>query len=332
LWRPSGFVCDVPITSGSVSFSLSRADGDRSGSITVPGYSWEDLLSPKHYGWIVVTIDIDDARWNLGEFPITGTQVETPGGAVVVTLGDWAYRRSRSVVEEPANSLIVGTTVADMAAQHMSHVMPWTVTCTRDDTGGAMMPTEAKLGGGADVWAAMQQAAGLSDARLVMTSRSTLELRRYDPAEAASEDLAGLLIRGTRTVSAAKGDACNRVVVRMDGADGQTFGAVRTLDTGPFAYGQEFGFAQIVENVRVESPSDDAAEAESMRIGNRRFGAMKSVDVQTPVLPWLEVGDTVSVDIGGVLERVLIETLTVPLTANQPMRLTGRDGGWTGVR
>jgi hypothetical protein len=331
LWDPdSGFICEVPFTQGSVDFSLSRSTGDRAGTLSVPGYTWEPLLSPATYRWLVITIDIDRRRWNLGEFPIISTEVSTPGGLVRVTAGDWCYRRQRDVAENPQDSLILGTTIARMAEQHLTHAMPWPVTAGRDDTGGAMMPSEAKITGGGDVWAAMQKAAGLADARLVMPDRQTVELRRYDPDRPVDEDLEGLVIRGTRTISAAKGDACNKVIVTVDGADQVTYRSVQTLREGSaYDYGKDgFGRAQIVENIQVMDPSQAAADAEAERIANRRFGAMKSVDVQVPVLPWLEVGDRVSLRIGGVVEKVHIETLTMPLTANQSMRLTGRDAGW----
>lgn len=330
LWRPDGFVGDVPFTTGSIDFSLSRATGDRAGTLAVPGYEWEDILSPAHYGWIVVTIDIDRRRWNLGEFPIIATQVTTPGGLVNVTLGDWCYRRQRDVAEQPQDSLVLGTTIADMAVQHLNGSMPWTVTCTRDDTNGAMMPSEAKVAGGGDVWAAMQKAAGLADARLVMPSRNTVELRRYDPERPVDESLAGLVHRATRRISALKGEACNKVIVTVDGADQTTYRSVQTLSEGSaYDYGKDgFGRAQIVETVQVMNPSQGAADAEALRLANRRFGAFKEVDASVPVLPWLEVGDRVSLRIGMELEFVHIETITIPLTANQSMRITGRDAGW----
>jgi hypothetical protein len=331
LWRPdSGFVCEVPFTQGSVDFSLSRATGDRAGSLAVPGYSWEEVLSPAHYGWIVVTIDIDRHSWNLGEFPIMATEVATPGGLVTVTLGDWAMRRSRDVIETPTQDLYLGVTIAAMATRCLNDSFPWTVTCTRDDTGGAMMPAEARLTGGADVWAAMQRIAGMADARLVMPTRDTVELRRYDPDRPVDEDLEGLVHRATRRLSAMKGEACNRVVVVVDGPDQTTFRSVQTLSLGSaYDYGESgFGRAQIVETVQAVSPSQAAADMEAQRIANRRFGAFKEVDAQVPVLPWLEVGDRVSLRIGGVMEYVHIESLTVPLTANQSMRITGRDAGW----
>jgi hypothetical protein len=329
LWRPDGFVVEIPFTAGSVDFSLSRATGDRAGSLSVPGYEWEELLSPAHYGWIVVTIDIERRRWDLGEFPIMATEVATPGGLVTVTLGDWALRRSRDVIETPTQDLYLGVSVAQMAVRCLNDAFPWPVTCTRDDTGGAMMPAEARLTGGADVWAAMQDIAGLSDARLVMPTRNTVELRRYDPERPVDEDLDGLVHRATRRLSAVKGEACNRVVVVVDGPDQTTYRAVRTLREGSvYDYESGFGKAQLVESVRVSGPSQAAADNEADRLANRRFGAMKQVDIQVPVLPWLEVGDRVSVRIGGEVERVHIESLTVPLTANQSMRVTGRDAGW----
>jgi hypothetical protein len=330
LWRPDGFVCEVPIARGEIDFSLSRADGDRAGSITVPGYHWEEVLSPAHYGWVVVTVDIDGTRWHYGEFPIMATTLTTPGGAVQVSLGDWCQRRSRDVAENPGDALATGVTIARMAEQHLTHALPWTVSCTRDDTNGAAMPTEAKVQPGGDVWQAMQRIAGLADARLVMPTRNTVELRRYDPERPVDEDLDGLLHSGSRTISAAKGDACNRVIVTVDGADGAAFRSVQTLREGSvWDYDKDrFGRAQIVETVPVMTPSQAAADAEAARIANRRFGAMKRVEVRVPVLPWLEVGDRVAVRIGSVVERMHIETLVVPLTGNAAMRLTGRDSGW----
>lgn len=333
LHRPGSFVpLELPISGGSVEFSLSR-NAERSGTLEVAGYPFEDLLSPRHYGWIVIEVGIDGWKWSLGEFPIVAVEAEEPGGKVVATLGDWSYRRSRSRAEGPADSLALGTSIASMAGLHLSHVMPWPVTCTRDDTGGAMMPSEAKVSPGGDVWAAMQQAAGLADARLVMPSRTEVHVRRYDPSAAPQEDLDGLLHRGTRRTSAQDGDACNRVIVRVEGAgpDAPTYTGVQTLTAGPYAYSKDgFGFAQIVETPRLMSATQAAADAEAVRIANRRFGALKTVDVRIPVLPWLELGDVVTVMLAGRREEMLVETMTVPLLANQSMRLQGRDGGWSG--
>jgi hypothetical protein len=193
-----------------------------------------------------------------------------------------------------------------------------------------MMPTEFKVASGGDVWQAMQRAAGLANARLVMPSRNTVDLRRYDPERPVDEDLNGLLHSGSRRISAAKGDACNRVIVTVDGANGATYRSVKTLRLGSaWDYDKDgAGRAQIVETVPVMQPSQAAADAEAERLANRRFGALKSVDVRVPVMPWLEVGDRVSVRIGSVEERIHIETLTVPLVASASMRITGRDAGW----
>lgn len=335
LWRPDGgYVCDVPIHGGQVDWSLSRADGDRAGTLTVPGYSFEEVLSPAHYGWLQVSVVVDGRwTWDLGQFPITATKVSAPGGEVTVTLGDWSYRRSRSVAEGAADTLRTGVTVAAMAAGHLTDIMPWPVTCTRDDTKGAMMPAEAKVSAGGDVWAAMQQAAGMADARLVMPDRSTVQVRRHDPALVPVESLDGLVNRASRTVSAEKGDACNRVVVRVEGGGpaSTTYTATRTLTKGPFAYKKaEFGYAQIVENPRVSVPSQAAADKEADRLARRRFGAGRTVEATIVPVPWLEVGDVVSVPVAGAVETIILETVSMPLVASSPMRITGRDTGWTG--
>jgi hypothetical protein len=330
LWRPSGLVGTVPISQGAVDWSLSRND-ERAGRLQVPGYEWFDLLSPRHYGWVVVKVSVEGEEFDLGEFPIVSVKVEQPGGLVDVGLGDWSIRRSRDVTEIPDNSLASGVTVAQMAEQHLAQAMPWPVTCTRDDTNGAMMPTTAKLQAGADVWVAMQDAANLVGARLVMTSRNTIEVRIYDPSVPWVEDLDGVLVRGSRTVSAAKGSACNRVIVTVDGADGQVFRSVQTLTGGPYAYDKDrFGRAQSVERATVQVPSQAAADAEALRLANRRFGALYTVSAEVVPMPWLEVGDPVTTLIAGVRENFLIETLRMPLTADEGMVLTARSDGSSG--
>jgi hypothetical protein len=329
LWRPSGLVGTVPISQGSVDWSLSRND-ERAGRLQVPGYEWFDLLSPRHYGWVVVKVSLEGEEFDLGEFPIVSVKVEQPGGLVDVVLGDWSIRRSRDLVEQPEDSLVSGVTLAEMARTHLNISMPWGVTCTRDDTNGAMMPTPSKLQAGADVWDAMQAAANLVGARIVVTSRSTFEIRVYDPSIPWVENLDGVLVRGSRTVSAAKGSACNRVIVTVDGADGQVFRSVQTMTGGnaPYAYdAARFGRAQSVERATVQEPSQAAADAEALRLANRRFGALYTVTAEVVPMPWLEVGDPVTVLIAGVREDFLIETLRMPLTADEGMALTARSDG-----
>jgi hypothetical protein len=337
LWNQgSGLVGPVPFTQGSVNFSLSR-DLERAGKLVVPGLEWESVFSPGKYCWVRVYVAVEGVEFDLGEFPVTATRAEVPGGRVDVTLGDWAWRRERSRVEVQGQKLLDGVTVAEMAARHLSDVMPASVpvTCTRDDTGGAMMPVTVPLQPGDDVWSAMQRAAELAGARLVMTSRSTVEVRRYNPAVPWVEHFEGVLIRGVRTVSAETGDVCNRVRVTVNG-DGGPFSAVETLTGGPYAFARNgFGFATVVESVSVATATQAAADAEAARLAARRFGALKDVELEVVPMPWLEVGDPVTLLLGGspvkTREDFIVESLVFPLTVDATMRVNARSvagSGW----
>jgi len=338
LYYPSGFQTELPIKAGTVDFTLSDDEGQRKGRITVPGYEWFDILEPGHYGWVVVRIDLDGIQeFNLGEFPIVDVQVERPGGEVEVALGDWSYRRSQPMPEAQTPIGSTSQTVRAVCQEYLGHVMPTgaSFTITRDDSGGALCqsPKDVSLGSG-DVWSALTALCNQVGCILMVTSRSTGEIRRYDPNAAAADDVTGTVITEHLGIMASK--AVNNVIVQLESSDpaapeGTMFRRDLPLTTGPYRYDQA-GLGELTHSqvIRQMVATQAAANAEAQRIYDRVVGIVRTHSLSVVPQPWLQIGDliswtptTMSTSITG-----MVNSLTFPLTgggATQGQSLRMRD-------
>jgi hypothetical protein len=329
LHHPGGEVGPLEFEDGSVQWNLGQANGTRSGSLRIPGYAAWDLVRPQTNAWVTVDIEVDGHSWSLGEFPVVRATVVRPRGVVEVSLGDWCFRRVRSVAEF-AQDVGAGRTLAVMAAQHLTHVMPWEVTCTRDDTNGALQASPMRFQAGQNVWAAMQEAAGMVGAQLVMTSRSTVEVRVWDPGAFPVEDITGTVLEETSTEDAT--ELVNRVIITADSEapDGGSFRSVRTLTTGAYALDRlKMGYGQAIDTVRLPVASQAAADAEADRVAARRYGIVRTFDLDVVPQPWIEAGDCVlyrptASGTGTPVPTWMVEQLSFPLTARGTSRITAR--------
>lgn len=325
LWQPGGQVGVLPISTGDLTVSLSQQQ-QQSGKLRVPGYGWWEHLRPAANTWIEPVISIDGEPFGLGQWPVLRAVPHRPEGIIEVTLGDWAYRRSRSKAEI-ATETGVGT-LAQMIPFWMNPVMPVNVTVVRDDTGGAALASSLRIQLGADIWSVMTEAANQRGAIIRMLTRGTAEVRVFDPLAPPVEDLGGTM---NTEISGELGDeAINRVVVvvESEASTGPTFRAVRTLTTGPYAYNKAgFGLGVLTEMLRVPVASQAIADAQAKRLADRRFGVVRTLEVEVVAQPWLEVGDVVSLDTTTAAgpEHWMVDTVTYPLTAAGRMRLVMRE-------
>lgn len=328
LWTPTGYVGDLPIEAGQLTVSLSTA-AHRSGSVTVAGYSWWEYVRADSYSWVDAFATIDGTEtFHLGEWPIADATLNRPGGSIELSLGDWSDRRSRALAET-AGAIPAGQSLATMFGAGMSEVLPWPFAVQRDDTLGATVASEIRLQLGGDVWAAMNQAANARGALLVVTGAGTGEIRVLNPYAPYFDDLDGTVVRESSGESL--DDAVNRIVVTVEpeAGDGTTYRAVQTLSSGAYAYsatGAGIGQCVLVDTKRVKTPSQAVADAEAKRLADRRFGIVRTLDLQVIPQPWLQASDVVAVtpSTGTGPEYWMVETISYPLTAEGLMRLTAR--------
>lgn len=326
-----GYEQDVPFSEGEVQWSLSDAAGIRSGRLTVPGYQWQPVLEPGRGTYVTIDVAIEGETWSLGEFPITRAVASRPRGTVEVTLGDWSLRRSLPDAEASVTIGDTARTVASVVADYLGHVLPGnSVTITRDDSNGAkcVSPIEVQLGG--DVWSVLTQLANQVGCIVMMTSKATAQLRRFDPNAPYHDDLDGCLIAETLGIVA--DEAVNNVIVQAETSNPEggttVFRAERRLTTGPYKYDQDgIGELTLVETLRQPVVTQAMVDAEAQRIYDRRVGIVRSQQVETVPMPWLEVGDCLAYSStpGNGPMYGMVDQLTFPLTARGTMRLTMRD-------
>lgn len=341
LWKPSGKVADLPIEEGSVSWTLSAEKGTRSGSLSIPGYEWHKITEPGQGTWVNITATIENSTWNLGQWPVTRSQVARPGGRVELTLGDWSFRRSIPMGETAATIGDVNTPVAQTVAEYLSHVLP-PVTCTRDDSNGALPYAAETIQLGASVWGALTNLCKQRYMIPVVTSRQTVEIRDYRGPHTGTpnDDVTGTIIREQLEVHA---DASrNRVMtvidVQSDAGPIAPGRGDRILDTGPYKYDQ-YGFGEntmVIHETRYNvTPAFANYVAQDLAnyYYGRGLGLVRTHDLDVIPMPWLEVGDwisyTSSVDTTAsstpAYEVGRIESLTFPLTADGVQRIALRD-------
>lgn len=330
LHQPGGPVGVLPVSAGEVSWSLSRGEGVRAGSVTVPGYGWFERVQPGALTWVTVDVGIEGSVWSFGEFPVLRAVAERPKGTVTLELGDWAWRAARPDAETALTIGQGGQPVAAVVAGWLQRTaFGGAMTVTRDDSGGAMCGSAVEVQLGGSVWAALTTLANQVGCVIVVTSRSTCELRNYR-AGVPVDGLGGAI--KSETVGIIADEAVNRVVVvgEQSNPGGATtvYRAERTLWNGPYGYSPSmFGGLALVQSVRQPVMSQAVVEAEAARLAERRFGVVRSQEVTCVPMPWLEVGDTVTWPAGfwpGILNGV-IDTLTFPLTAGGDQRITLRD-------
>lgn len=327
-----GYQCDLPFSEGEVEYSLSDAAGIRSGRLTVPGYGWLAEVEPGRGTYVTVTVEIEGERWELGEWVVTRAVATRPRGTVEVSLGDWSLRRSLPDAEASVAIGDPAKTVASVVADYLSHVLPGgSVTITRDDSNGAkcVSPVEVRLGG--NVWDVLTQLANQVGCIVVVLSGSKAELRRFDPNAPFHDDLDGVLVSETLAIVA--DEAVNNVIVQgemsnPEGGGTTVFRAEKRLTTGPYKYDRNgIGMLTLVETLRQETVTQAMVNTEAQRIYDRRVGIVRSQQVETVPLPWVEAGDVLawtSTAFGGTYYG-LVDRLVFPLTAKGTMRVTLRD-------
>jgi hypothetical protein len=326
LWTPNGYVADVPISDGDVSWSLSTRDGLRQGNLRVPGYEWFALLDPGTSCWVEITVGIEGEVWHLGQFPVLRDVITRPGGTVNVQLGDFAYRRAVPQAEAAVTIGATTQTVAAVVKQYMDGVLP-PVTITRDDSGGALVLTPVQLSLGDNVWGALVDVCNQVGCVPVITSRTTAEIRNFD-AGTAVDDLTGTVER--ESIGVLADEAVNKVIAVVESSD---YGvdnkrAEKTLTTGPYRYDpQGFGAVAIIVNERTPVATQAQANALMNRTYERRVGIVRTQAVEVVPQPWLEVGDSVTWQPSFMSEPVTgrIETIRFPLTADGSQDITLRD-------
>lgn len=334
LHQPGGPVGVLPVSAGEVSWSLSRGEGVRSGTVTVPGYAWFERAQPGAVTWVTVDVGIEGSVWSFGEFPVTRAVAERPKGTVTLELGDWAWRRAKPDAEVATTIGSVTRSAASVVAEILGHTaLGGAMTVTRDDSGGAACTTAVEVQLGSSVWAALTTLANQVGCIIVVTSRSTCELRNHR-AGVPVDGLGGAI--KSETVGVVVDEAVNKVIVVGEqsnpGAETATYRAERTLTSGPYAYDLAgIGKLTLVQSVRQPVVTQAVVEAEAARLAERRFGVVRSQQVTCVPMPWLEIGDTVTWPAGfwpGILNGV-IDTLTFPLTAAGDQQLTLRDAAVT---
>lgn len=321
----------LPFSEGQVEFTLSRADGVRSGRVTVPGYRWWALCEPGRRTFVTVDVEIEGETWALGEFPVLRAVANRPRGTVELALGDWAYRRAQPDGEVATTIGATDRSVASVVAEYMGHVMPGgAFAITRDDSGGALVQSPIELPLGGNVWQALTSLANQVGCVIVVTSRGAGQIRRFDPQAAHVEHLDGCVVG--ETLGSVADEAVNRVIVQGEasnpGGDATVFRSVQTLTTGPYKYDQDgIGMLTLTEVFRQPVVTQALVDAEAARIYDRRVGVVRSQQVEVVPMPWTEVGDVVawSSDVLGGPHYGLIDSMVLPLTARGAQRLTLRD-------
>jgi hypothetical protein len=328
LWNiDDGHVMDLPITDGSVTVSLSGSAGQRSGSLTVPGYgNWADL-DPGNVTWVVVRQAVGTDWWTIAELPVVRVVSRRPRGVVEVTLGDWSFRRSHPMSEAAVTIGGTGLTVASVCRAVMAGALGPGFTITRDDTAGAFCASPVNIQFGGSVWSSLTSLCNAVGAILTITGRQSGQVRRFDPLAAAVDDLDGTV--QSESIGVLGDEAFNRAVVQVDGegADGGSFRAMRTLTTGPYAFDQaRFGLFAVTDSMRLPTATQEVAETEAQRLFDRRVGVVRSCDVEVLSQPWLQAGDVVTFTphVSGPY-RGIIDSITYPLTASGTMRIAMRD-------
>jgi hypothetical protein len=329
LRRPDGYDEVVPVHRGEIRYNMSSDQGVRSGTLIVPGYQWWHEFTTGPYCWVEVDLGIEQSSWSHGEFPVTRISETRPGGEIRVELGDWAFRRYRSVSINPDSHLYEGVTVAQMAALHMTDVMPNTVTVTLDETGGAMVPSDVRVPAGQNFWTAMTRVANNVGATIVMKSQTELELRVYDPDKAVDEDITGTVALSETEIDHTR--AVNGVFSFVDSEsyDGPSHRAQVLLWTGDRHFSRTYGHAPVVEQLRVPTSTQAIADAEAQRIYDRRVGVLRSVYLEVIEQPWLVAGDVITwtTEDGQRQEVALIDSISHPIEAQAICRITTRDRG-----
>lgn len=325
----SGPVGDVPINDGNVTFSMSKGGGIREGKIFTPGYALWDALDPGTNCWIVITVTLDGEVFEFGEFPVLKVSEERPGSGITIDLGDWAYRRARAKSQNADDRLLAGpgVTVAQMVSAHLGHVIGGTVTCTQDDSYGALMPTEVIVGANADVYAEMERVANDVGVVIVNKSRTTFELRKFDPNAPYHDEITGTVVNATRFVDAES--AVNRVVMTAESSDpnGSTFRAVRTLTTGKYAWdAAKFGHAPKIETTRVPTATQAIADGAADYIFQRQIGIVRGSNLVLIPQPWVEIGDILVERISDTrIDQIMVDSIDFPLTAGGLMSIGTRN-------
>jgi len=321
-----GVVGTVPVYDGSVVFDLTSSRGTRSGLLRVPGYDWWPLFNPSAVTWVTVTQEIEGESWDLGEFPVSSVDLESPGGLVTVGLGDWSARRSRSKAEAQTD-LTFGTTVAQLFQHHVSHVMPnGDFTVVQDDTDGALKPSSPRVSANGDVWVAIRELANDVGAVALVTSLTTGELRVFDPYQPYHEDLTDTLNRVVTGWDMDPENVVNRVVVRVnsDDKDGGTFVGRKSISGGtPWDFDRDgVGYCILVESESVPKATQAIANAKAQYLYDRRAGAVKAVSLRVVPQPWLEPGDVVAWQDGrGGGDQGSIDFIEYPLRADGAMNI-----------
>lgn len=320
-----GVIGQAPVYDGFVGFDLSKRDGARYGTLTVPGYDWWPLVNPSSVTWVEVTQTIEGESWDLGQFPVAAVELEDPGGLVTVQLEDWAARRARAVAAMQTD-LLYGATVAEFFQHHASHVMPrQDFTVVADDTGGAAKPYTPRVPAGGDVWRAIFDLATAVGAVPLVTSLTTGELRVHDPYAPVHETVTGTVNR-VRT-GFDLGNVVNSVVMQVNSEDPDsgTFRAVKTIQPGtsPWAMDPDgVGYCILFDSETVPVASQPMADAKAQQLYDRRAGAVKAVSLRVVPQPWLEPGDVIAWQDGrGGTDRGVIDSIEYPLRADQVMNI-----------
>lgn len=329
LWNQvDGLVGELPVEDGEIEYSLSSRDGVRSGRVIVPGYDWFPKVRPEKAAWVRIKFTIENEVWDHGEFPILQVIARRPQGETELILGDWCYRRD--TMAESAVTVGSGT-IAGTVADWMSHTTPGgSMVLTQDDTNGAAVQSPIEVPLGASIWDALTDLANQAGAVVIITSKSTFQIRRFDPSAPYHDDAAGILLDEVSAVVA--DEVVNKVVVQAEKANPEgaatVFRAVKTLTTGPYRYARDgIGKWALTETLRLPEPTQALVDAEANRLYERRIGVVRSHRIETVPMPWCEVGDVIvfpSTVFGGPMYG-LVDQLRMPLLAKDRMRLTMRD-------
>lgn len=323
----------LPVSAGSVSFDLSNASGARSGTVRVPGYAWApvdetDPLAPFGQSLDVVFDYGPLGEVDVGRFPIVAAQVPRPGGLVEVTIGDPAVYVDRYVLEGWGRSYGKSalTTGAIMALVNDAVSAQY----DRNDIPGALIGGDGyAVTTGTSRWQAALDLADMEDCDLWFGDDGRLNVAsRYkttQPVDVLDVGEGGVILTMTTGVDILT--AYNRVVVLLEpeNSDKPSYRAVQSLTSGPMRYGGPAGRLPLVVPVRRRRASQSSADKLAARMFRRQVGVARRVQLSTIPMPWLEVADTVTV--AGPLghETAVVESITLPLTPDEPSTITTRE-------
>lgn len=330
----------VPVTSGEVTFTNQGTSGSRAGRFSVPGYQWAPVvwtapLAP--FGqWVTVEIGIQldsgAIEWfALGQFPIYAVEITRPGGTVEVTIGDWALRVDRAVLES-GRAWGPDVRAIDLFATLLREAFGTTTVVDRNDIGTATLNTRVVAKPGESRWRIITDIADLLGCYPVLTARNRLSvIRRDETPGLAVETLrtgeAGTVVRSSTQIDALSG--YNRfvaIVADSDADEPESFTAVTSITTGPFRYDPKaFG---VMPYVRTEAfPGGDAADAQTLSRQDYfdLRGVPRKWTVEAVPMPWLEVNDSVGIvgPDGATVAR--IATVTFPFSVNEAMTVDTQD-------